>query len=159
MTLNAGNYYASNYGNALYTVFNPGQEAGTRLTDGDYDSYVQTGGAATMRFGFAGMNPPIIPTKVRILTRTGGLARFWSGSKPTLLYLQGSNTGTASTDWKTIAKLSPTPVNNVGGTWYNYTLGTVFGAYKNIAVYYVSADTAVTRDDTGEIQFYGYPSK
>jgi prepilin-type N-terminal cleavage/methylation domain-containing protein len=159
VTLNAGNYYATNYGNALYTVFNAGQEDGKRLTDGDYDTYVQTGGAATMRFGFANMNPPIIPTKVRILTRVGSMARFWSGSKGTALWLQGSNTGTASTDWKNIAKLNPTPKEGVGGTWYDYNLNTVFGSYKHIAVYYISADTAVTRDDTGEIQFFGYPNK
>jgi prepilin-type N-terminal cleavage/methylation domain-containing protein len=149
-----GNYLASDYGNAPWTIFNAGQEDGKRLTDGDYDTFVQTGGAAIMRFGFANMSPRLVPTKVRLFTRTGGLARFWSGSRGTTLTLEGSNTTTSAL--RTIATLTPTPKEGAGGTWYEYPITTVMGAYKHIAIKYTSADTGVTRDDTGELQFYGY---
>jgi hypothetical protein len=158
VTYDGTNYLATNYGNAPYTIFNAGQENGRLLTDGDYGTCVQNGGAAVMRFGFANMNPPIIPTKVRIMTRTDQ-QRFWDGGKCSTIWLQGSNTGTASTDWKSIARLSPSPKSGTGGQWYTYPINTVFGSYKHIAVYIITANTAVTRDDMAELQFFGYPNK
>ncbi len=158
VTYDGTNYLAANYGNAPWTIFNAGQEDGKRLTDGDYGTTVQNGGAAVMRFGFANMNPPIIPTKVRLMTRTDQ-QRFWDGGKCSTIWLQGSNTGTASTDWKNIARLSPSPKSGSGGQWFVYPINTVFGTYKHIAVYIITANTAVTRDDMAELQFYGYPSQ